>query len=45
MLINAGVTEIVFGASYPDPLSEEMLTEAGVSRRRYEPVQDGLGQP
>lgn len=41
MLINAGVSEIVFGESYPDPLSEEMLTEAGVSRRRYEPGQEG----
>jgi dCMP deaminase len=35
MLINAGVTEIIFGAPYPDPLSEEMLAEAGISRRLH----------
>jgi dCMP deaminase len=35
MLINAGVEEIVYAESYPDPLSEEMLAEAGVVRRRY----------
>ncbi len=35
MLINAGVTEIVYGDAYPDPLSEELLDEAGVARRRY----------
>jgi dCMP deaminase len=44
MLINAGVSEIVFRESYPDPLSEEMLTEAGVSRRRYASGQEGLEQ-
>lgn len=44
MLINAGVSEIVFGESYPDPLSEEMLTEAGVSRRRYTQGQEGSEQ-
>jgi dCMP deaminase len=36
MLINAGVTEIVFADAYPDQLAEEMLDEAGVSRRRYD---------
>lgn len=35
MLINAGVTEIIFGAPYPDPLSEEMLAEAGISPRLH----------
>ena len=35
MLINAGVTEIVFGAPYPDPLSEQMLQEAGIPIRVY----------
>lgn len=34
MLINAGVVEIVFGEAYPDPLSEEMLAEAGIVPRR-----------
>jgi dCMP deaminase len=36
MLINAGVTEIVFGAPYPDPLSEEMLAEAGIVPRHHQ---------
>jgi dCMP deaminase len=44
MLINAGVSEIVFGEPYPDPLSEEMLTEAGVSRRQYASGEQGSGQ-
>jgi dCMP deaminase len=35
MLINAGVTEIVYADAYPDPLSEELLDEAGVARRRF----------
>ena len=38
MLINAGVTEIVYGDSYPDPLAEELLDEAGVSRRLFAPA-------
>jgi dCMP deaminase len=36
MLINAGVTDIIFGQPYPDPLSEELLAEAGITPRRYE---------
>jgi len=38
ILINAGIVEIVFRDSYPDPLSEEMLAEAGVVSRRVEPA-------
>jgi dCMP deaminase len=30
MMINAGVTRIVYSGGYPDKLSREMLTEAGV---------------
>lgn len=33
MLLNAGVTEIVFREPYPDALSIEMLDEAGVRMR------------
>jgi dCMP deaminase len=38
MLINAGVEDIVFGQPYPDPLSEEMLAEAGIVPRRVAPA-------
>ncbi len=34
ILINAGVREIVYRESYPDPLSAEMLAEAEVLSRR-----------
>ncbi len=30
MLINAGITEIFYEEGYPDPLSEELLSEAGI---------------
>lgn len=33
ILINAGVTEIVYRDAYPDPLSQQMLAEAGVGLR------------
>jgi dCMP deaminase len=36
ILINAGIVEIVYRDSYPDPLSEEMLAEAGVESRRFD---------
>jgi dCMP deaminase len=35
MLINAGVIEVVFGRGYPDKLSLEMLTEAGIKFYQY----------
>ena len=35
MLINAGVTEIIYDAEYPDALAVEMLNEAGVKLRHY----------
>ena len=37
ILLNAGVTEIVFRESYPDQLSEELLAEAGVVPRQVRP--------
>jgi dCMP deaminase len=38
ILLNAGVVDIVFRDAYPDPLSEELLAEAGVLPRRVEPA-------
>lgn len=40
MLINAGICEVIFDRGYPDELSLEMLTEAGISYRQY----DGDGE-
>lgn len=37
ILLNAGVVDIVYRDSYPDPLSEELLAEAGVVPRRVVP--------
>lgn len=34
ILINAGVVDIVYRDSYPDPLSEELLAEAGITPRQ-----------
>ena len=36
MLINAGITEIVFAEGYPDKLAGELLDESGIIVRRYE---------
>ena len=36
MLINAGITEIVYQNPYPDELSMELLNEAGIKLRVYE---------
>ena len=30
MIINAGIKRVIFHEGYPDPLSEQMLEEAGV---------------
>ena len=35
ILLNAGVVDIVFRDAYPDPLSEQLLGEAGVVPRRW----------
>ena len=34
ILLNAGVTEIMFREAYPDPLSQELLAEAGIVPRQ-----------
>jgi dCMP deaminase len=34
LLINAGITEIIYFDAYPDKLGEEMLAEAGVTLRK-----------
>lgn len=36
ILLNAGVVDIVFRDAYPDPLSEQLLAEAGVVPRRID---------
>ena len=38
MLINAGITEIVYANPYPDDLSLGMLDEAGITYRVFEPA-------
>ena len=35
MLINAGITEIVYQNPYPDELSQELLAESGILVREY----------
>jgi len=35
ILINSGITDIVFRDAYPDPLSEELLAEAGITPRQH----------
>jgi len=34
LMINAGIVEIVYQGEYPDPLSVELLTDAGITLRR-----------
>lgn len=36
MLINAGITEIVYAEGYPDDLARELLEESGIIVRRLE---------
>ncbi len=35
MLINAGITEVIFGGDYPDKLAVEMLKEAKIKLIKY----------
>jgi len=35
MIINAGILRIVYEEGYPDPLSEEMIAEAGIETVRF----------
>ena len=34
ILVNAGIVDIVYREPYPDPLSEELLAEAGITPRQ-----------
>lgn len=36
MLINAGITEIVYAEGYPDDLARQLLDESGIIVRRFE---------
>lgn len=36
MIINAGITEIVYGEGYPDELARQLLDESGIIVRRFE---------
>lgn len=36
MLINVGITEIVYAEGYPDDLARELLEESGIIVRRFE---------
>lgn len=36
MIINAGISEIVFEQGYPDDLARDLLEESGIIVRRYE---------
>lgn len=38
ILLNAGVVDIAYREPYPDPLSEELLSEAGVTARVVDPA-------
>lgn len=40
MLINAGIVRIVYENPYPDPLSEELLKEAGIEVKVFSGGQD-----
>ncbi len=40
MLINAGVTEIVFAGDYPDNLAKKMLDESKIKIRKFNPVKE-----
>ncbi|MEG0476306.1 MAG: cytidine/deoxycytidylate deaminase family protein [Raoultibacter sp.] len=37
MIINAGITEIVYQNPYPDELSQDMLAESGITLRVFSP--------
>ena len=36
MIVNAGITEIVYAEGYPDDLARELLEESGIIVRRFE---------
>lgn len=37
MIINAGITEVIYGEGYNDPLADQLLEEAHVQIKRFEP--------
>jgi len=44
MIINAGITEIIYDADYSDQLSLEMLTQADVVLTRFKPGIEKAGE-
>ncbi|MBU4556267.1 MAG: hypothetical protein KJ747_05295, partial [Actinobacteria bacterium] len=45
ILLNAGVVDIAYRDPYPDPLSAELLAEAGLIPRRLAPPSQGVTPP
>ena len=41
MIINAGITQIIYQSGYADTMSEEMLAEAGVDVIKFNPASEG----
>ena len=41
MIINAGITQIIYLSGYADTMSEEMLAEAGVDVIKFNPANEG----
>ncbi|MGI6032891.1 MAG: deoxycytidylate deaminase [Coriobacteriales bacterium] len=37
MILNAGITEVVYANGYPDELAQQLLDESGIIVRRFEP--------
>ncbi|MFP4086303.1 MAG: deoxycytidylate deaminase [Desulfobacteraceae bacterium] len=37
MIINAGITQVIYGEGYNDPLADQLLEEAHVQIKRFEP--------
>jgi len=37
MIINAGISRVVYGGDYPDDLARQFLEEAGVVLNHYRP--------
>lgn len=40
MIVNAGITRVVYEQGYPDPFAVEILTEGGVQLEKYAPEQE-----
>ncbi len=36
MIINAGITEVIYGEGYNDPLADQLLAEAHIEIKRFE---------